>query len=353
MDDLELHSIRVVEEHRVIPRRVGVILRVALDLGSVRAQPVGALVDDAARDRFEGEMVETDRIAVVRARRLRLAQADLRLVADQVPDRLAALALDLADPVPAERTEELAVERQAPLDRGDDEIDMMDAAGTHEIQRNFGTQGSSPRTIAAPVHLFHYHLVTSRVREVEARYIGKLGFDLIARHGRIGDDLTSYEPGVSWAELDALGFKLRLSEIELGAVNVVVQPGQWPLPRVDHLGLALDEDEFDATLERAQDAELRVQEHGGRRTFVSTNAGYRLELHPPRDWIDELLMRGDRLQLAQLHLRADDPYAKARALAELLDCDRDGGDVEVGDTLVRFVPGGPQGRPELHGEAFV
>ena len=230
---------------------------------------------------------------------------------------------------------------------------MMDAAGTHEIQRDFGTQGASPRTIAAPVHLFHYHLVTSRVREVEARYIGKLGFDLVARHGRIGDDLTSYEPGVSWAELDELGFKLRLSEIELGAVNVVVQPGQWPLPRVDHLGLALDEDEFEATLERAQDAELRVQEHGGRRTFVSTNAGYRLELHPPRDWIDELLVRGDRLQLAELHLRADDPHAKARALAELLDCERDGSDVEVGDTLVRFVPGGPQGRPELHGEAFV
>ena len=205
---------------------------------------------------------------------------------------------------------------------------------------------------AASVHLFHYHLVTSRVREVEARYLGKLGFDLVARHGRIGDDLTSYEPGVSWADLDAIGFKLRLSEVELGAVNVVVQPGQWPLPRVDHLGLALDEDEFEAAVERAQDADLRVQEHGGRRTFVSTNAGYRLELHPPRDWIDDLLGRSDRLHLGQLHLRADDPIAKARALADLLECDRDGGDVEVGETLVRFVPGGPQGRPELHGEAF-
>jgi hypothetical protein len=203
------------------------------------------------------------------------------------------------------------------------------------------------------VHLFHYHLVTSRVREVEARYIGKLGFDLIARHGRIGEELTSYEPGVSWAELDEIGFKLRLSEIELGAVNVVVQPGQWPLPRVDHLGLALDEDEFEGTLERANDADLRVQEHGGRRTFVSTNAGYRLELHPPRDWIDDLLANGDRLRLSELHLRADDPHAKARALADLLDCALDGTDVEVGDALVRFVPGGPQGRPELHGEAFI
>jgi catechol 2,3-dioxygenase-like lactoylglutathione lyase family enzyme len=203
------------------------------------------------------------------------------------------------------------------------------------------------------VQLFHYHLVTSRVREVEARYIGKLGFDLIARHGRIGDELTSYEPGVSWAELDAIGFKLRLSEVELGAVNVVVQPGQWPLPRVDHLGLALDDDEFEATLERAEEADLRVQEHGGRRTFVSTNAGYRLELHPPREWIDDLLAQGDRLLLSELHLRAEDPRAKAQALAELLDCPRDDGDVQVGGTLVRFVPGGPQGRPELYGEAFV
>ena len=201
--------------------------------------------------------------------------------------------------------------------------------------------------------LFHYHLVTSRAREVEARYIGKLGFDLIARHGRIGEDLTSFEPGVSWAELDELGFKLRLSELERGAVNVVVQPGQWPLPRVDHLGLALDEDEFEAALARAEEAGLRVQEHGGRRTFVSTNAGYRLELHPPRDWIDDLLAQGDRLRLAELHLRADDPEAKAAALADILECERIGSEVEVGETIVTFIPGGPQGRPELHGELFV
>jgi hypothetical protein len=203
------------------------------------------------------------------------------------------------------------------------------------------------------VHLFHYHLVTSRVREVEARYVGKLGFDLVARHGRIGEDLTSFEAGMSWTELDALGFKLRLSELELGAVNVVVQPGQWPLPRVDHLGLALDEAEFDGALTRAYEGELRVQEHGGRRTFVSTNAGYRLELHPPRDWIDELLEGSDRLRLSELHLKADDPETKAEALARVLDADRVGADVEIGDTLVRFVPGGPQGRPELHAEMFV
>ncbi len=203
------------------------------------------------------------------------------------------------------------------------------------------------------MQLFHYHLVTSRVREVEARYIGKLAFHLVARHGRIGEDLTSHEPGVSWDELDGMSFKLRLTELERGAVNVVVQPGQWPLPRVDHLGLALDEDEFEEALERAERAELRVQEHGGRRTFVSTNAGYRLELHPPRDWIDDLLAREGRLRLSELHLKADDPDTKATALADILGVERLGGDVEVGTTLVRFVEGGPQGRPELYGELFL
>jgi hypothetical protein len=203
------------------------------------------------------------------------------------------------------------------------------------------------------VRLFHYHLVTRRIRDVEARYIAKLGFDLVARHGRVGEDAVSFEAGVPWHELDRMGFKLRLSELERGAVNVVVQPGQWELPRVDHLGFVLGDEDFGAALARAEKQELRVQEHGGRRTFVSTNAGYRLELHPPRDWIDELVAAEDVLRLAELHLRTDDPSGKATALAEVLDLPVSNAVVEVGDTLVRFVPEGPQGRPELHAELFV
>jgi hypothetical protein len=202
------------------------------------------------------------------------------------------------------------------------------------------------------VQLFHYHLVTSRVREVEARYLGKLGFDLIGRHGRVGEDMTSFEPGYGWEDLDRMGFKLRLSELERGAVNVVVQPGQWELPRIDHLGLALDEDDFTATVTRAQLRDLRIQEHGGRRTFVSTNAGYRLELHPPHEWLEDLIQNEIELRLAELHLRADDPELKASALGELLDAPYTGDTVTIGDTLVHFIEGGPQGRPQLHAELF-
>ena len=202
------------------------------------------------------------------------------------------------------------------------------------------------------MHLFHYHLVTSRLRDVEARYLGRLGFDLVARYGRIGDEHVAVESGVSWEKLDHDGFKLRLSELERGAVNVVVQPGHWKIPRVDHLGVALDEDDFQSVLGRAMQWNLRVQEHGGRRTFVATNAGYRLEVHPPREWIDELLEEREELHLAELHLRADEPEAKAGALADILGLAMEENAVQVGETLVRFIAGGPEGRHELYGERF-
>jgi hypothetical protein len=202
------------------------------------------------------------------------------------------------------------------------------------------------------VQLFHYHLVTSELRDVEARYLGKLGFDLVARYGRIGEEHVAIEPGTSWEKLDREGFKLRLSELERGAVNVVVQPGHWRVPRVDHIGVALDEEEFQGVIARATEWNLRIQEHGGRRTFIATNAGYRLEVHPPREWLDEMLQEAGELHVAELQLRADDPEGKAGALADILDIERDGDTVLVGRTAVTFLDGGPEGRPELHGERF-
>ncbi|MBW3592711.1 MAG: hypothetical protein KY396_03360 [Actinobacteria bacterium] len=202
------------------------------------------------------------------------------------------------------------------------------------------------------MQLFHYHLVTSKVRLVEARYIGKLGFDLVARYGWVGDSSHWFEPGKSWDDLDALGFRLRLIELTRGAVNVVLQPGHWDKPRVDHLGIALDDDGYLAALERASDLDLKIQDHPGKRTFIATEVGYRLEVHPPREWVDDTLARSDELSVAEIHLRADDPPAKAAALADVLELDRVDGEVVVGDTLVRFLSGGPEGRPELVAEVL-
>ena len=70
-----------------------------------------------------------------------------------------------------------------------------------------------------------------------------------------------------------MGFRLRLVELARGAVNVVLQPGHWEHPRVDHIGIALDDDGFTEALERAADLGLKIQDHPGKRTFIATEAG--------------------------------------------------------------------------------
>ena len=204
------------------------------------------------------------------------------------------------------------------------------------------------------MHLFHYHLVTSQVRTVEARYLGKLGFRLVARYGRVGERSVTAEPGVPWERLERDGFKLRLTEVQRGSLNVVVQPGLWRVPRVDHLGVVMDdEDDYHAVLGRAMSWNLPVQDRSSRRTFVSTGTGYRLEVHPPRPWIDDLLAERDELAVADLRLRTSEPHQKASALADLLGLDEPrGGSVELGAARVQFLPGGPEGRPELYAERF-
>jgi hypothetical protein len=131
MHELELEPVGVVEEHGVVTGLVPVGPGAALDLGVLGAQPVGPLVDGRPRDGLERDVVEADAVAVDRSAvfRRRLAQAERAPRTCQVVDRLAALALDLAQPVPAERPQQLAVEGQAALDRGDDDVEMVDAGG--------------------------------------------------------------------------------------------------------------------------------------------------------------------------------------------------------------------------------
>ena len=288
-------------------------------------------------------MVQADPVAVERAARV---CASRRPIEHPAPERYQIVSprspFNLADPVEAERREQVAVERQAALDRRDDEVDVVKRVAVHVCNRHVPRARRSSCRIERSWSLFHYHLVTSDVRDVEARYLGKLGFRLIARYGRIGEDQVHFEAGVSWEELEQKGFRHRLSELERGAVNVVVQPGQWPLPRVDHLGVALDDDEFHEVLERATEAPTAragvprpadVRRH--RRRLPARGA--------PAARLDRRAARERRRAApgGAAPARRRPRRRRPRRSAELLELERSDGDVVVGGATVRFLPGGP------------
>src|SRR5215210_7785342 len=152
MHDLQLDAVGIVEEDRVITQLVRVLLGAALDLRALPAEPLRPLVDHAARRRLEREVVEADPVAVVWLVRCApgLTQADRAAGPREVPDRLALLALHLAVAVEAERREQLAGEGQAPLDRRDDEVDVVDAGGLHVPFAAFPASGGLPAQSRSP-----------------------------------------------------------------------------------------------------------------------------------------------------------------------------------------------------------
>ena len=191
------------------------------------------------------------------------------------------------------------------------------------------------------MQLFHYHLATNRVRDHEQRYVEDLGFRLVARHGSLGSRAIAAGPEREWPELEQLGFQHRLTELERDGVNVVVQPGRWEPPLVDHVGVLATQAELELVLGRATASGSHVQERNGRRTFVTTGAGYRLELRTDR---------ACAVAPFSVSLAAEDAAAAAAALGALLDLEPRRNAIEVGRGVVRFLPGGQSGRPRLAGE---
>jgi hypothetical protein len=121
-----------VEEAGVVAGDVRPLLRLVLDREPLRARPREPLVDARPRLGLEREVVQPDRVPVVRSRRRRLRLSQRQRRADtlsvEIDDALAALAEDVRGVGVAERSQKLLVERQAALERGDDEVEVVEAA---------------------------------------------------------------------------------------------------------------------------------------------------------------------------------------------------------------------------------
>jgi hypothetical protein len=145
------------------------------------------------------------------------------------------------------------------------------------------------------VLLFHVHFEVDDVPAVETE-LERDGFALRARFAYVGREARRFEPD---EPLD--GARLRLSELEQGAVNVVLMPSRFPERRLGHFGVTAEPSEHAAVLDRASELGLRSQPHAVR-SFVELDRQLRLEISDAarHAYTDEQLavLRIERLEVA-------------------------------------------------------
>jgi hypothetical protein len=164
------------------------------------------------------------------------------------------------------------------------------------------------------VLLYHLHFDVPDVRAAEAEWEER-GFPVVARFGYVGDEHRRFEPDTGWEELADLGLRLRLVELERGAVNVVLMRSRFPERRLGQIGFATTEEEQNAALERAATSGARMRDRGFR-SFVASGQRFDFELtaHERHEYGPEALAE---LRLEGVVVRCGDP-ANAAALARVV-----------------------------------
>ena len=184
--------------------------------------------------------------------------------------------------------------------------------------------------------LFHLHYNVPDVTDAE-RALADRDLPLQRRFGQDRGESVGLAPDDAEPE----GFRLRLQTHQRGYANVTLAPGREL--RFDHLGLCTGE--FDAILARAEQREWSIRDPGGRRPFVTTPWGFRVELHRDGSAVESSLGDWHEAHLSEVELRVSDPDEVRDGLAAVFG-DVPGVEIRPGEGRA-FVP-----RFELGGGAF-
>jgi hypothetical protein len=172
--------------------------------------------------------------------------------------------------------------------------------------------------IVVAVLLHHVHLLVPDVRAVEEEY-AEAGFVLVARYGYLEGEYEGFGPDVGRDELRERGFRLRLVELEQGAVNVVLMPSRFAERRLGHIGVVVDPAERDRALTAA--GRLGRSTRGGEvRKFVRTGGGFELEL-TDSGRAASITEAAGRLRIGRLQITCPDVGTATETLDETLDTD--------------------------------
>jgi hypothetical protein len=176
--------------------------------------------------------------------------------------------------------------------------------------------------------LYHVHFDVADVLTLERRYLSD-GFEVVARYGYVGREHQAFGPEVGWEELEQMGVRLRLVELESGAVNVVVMRGKTDVPHLGQIGWGGADAEVAAARQRAEDMGLRMRENPNR-ILINSGQGFDIELTPPDRHSYDDAARAAR-SISWLEVACADPATASSVVSQVIG---DGADDQL-----RFVEG--------------
>lgn len=149
-----------------------------------------------------------------------------------------------------------------------------------------------------PTRLFHLHFNTPAVASAQ-RALADRGIPLRQRFGQVAGESVALAPDENAPE----DFQLRLQSHRQDYVDVTLAPGQRP--HFDHLGICTSE--FGALTERAERNDWSVRDPNGRRPFVMTPWGFRVEVHRDGSDVESSLGDWETGHLTEVELRVSHP----------------------------------------------
>lgn len=156
---------------------------------------------------------------------------------------------------------------------------------------------------------------------MEQFYEQNLGFNILARYGYIDNEHKSFSADKTWQELEAQKFRLRLAELERGAVNLVFMPSQYSSAVMAHFGILLEESDYEHAFSIAKSKHLRFK-RDPKRSFIYTPFGFAVELQlVPQDRYAYTDHDFTDMQIESLVLGVKEPERASGLLAELLNLD--------------------------------
>lgn len=157
--------------------------------------------------------------------------------------------------------------------------------------------------------LFHLHYHVPDIDYAE-RVLSEQGLPLHTKLGLVDGEMVTFQPDEKIPE----EVRFRLQDSQRGYANVTLTAGKRV--QFEHIGIITTK--FDSILNRAEEAGWYIHGLDKLRTFLTTPWGFRIEIHPEGNQVEESLGSWEDARFAEIVLTVSDAEAVRKGINSVI-----------------------------------